>query len=62
MKKILCGRVAALVVTHEDRLLRFGVDLMRYLCRFKKENGIIYVYERKHRYEIDERAGCRCRS
>ena len=36
LKKILCGRVAAVVVTHEDRLLRFGVDLMRYLCRFMK--------------------------
>ena len=36
LKKILSGRVATLVVTHEDRLLRFGVDLVRYLCRFMK--------------------------
>lgn len=36
LKKLLCGKIAALVVTHEDRLLRFGVDLVRYLCRFMK--------------------------
>ena len=24
------------MVTHEDRLLRFGVDLIRHLCRFVK--------------------------
>ena len=34
LKKLLSGKVATLVVTHEDRLLRFGVDLVRYLCRF----------------------------
>ena len=34
MNKLLSGKVATLIVTHEDRLLRFGVDLVRHLCRF----------------------------
>ena len=36
MTKLLFGKIARLVVTHEDRLLRFGVDLIRHLCRFVK--------------------------
>ena len=36
LRKILKGKVASLVVTHEDRLLRFGVDLVRDVCRFVK--------------------------
>ena len=32
MRLILDGRVAKLVVLHEDRLLRFGVPLVRFLC------------------------------
>ena len=36
LTKLLFGNIARLVVTHEDRLLRFGVDLIRHLCRFVK--------------------------
>ena len=36
LTRLLRGKVARLVVTHEDRLLRFGVDLIRHLCRFVK--------------------------
>ncbi len=36
LRKILNRKVSALMVTHEDRLLRFGVDLMRDVCRFVK--------------------------
>ena len=36
MRLILDGRVAKLVVLHEDRLLRFGVPLVRFLCERMK--------------------------
>ena len=36
MRLILAGRVAKLVVLHEDRLLRFGVPLVRFLCERMK--------------------------
>lgn len=36
LRKLLSGSVSTLVVTHEDRLLRFGVELIRYLCRHVK--------------------------
>ena len=32
LRLLLDGRVAKLVVLHEDRLLRFGVPLVRFLC------------------------------
>ena len=36
LTKLLFGKIARLVVTHEDRLLRFGVDFIRHLCQFVK--------------------------
>ncbi len=36
MRLILDGHVAKLVVLHEDRLLRFGVPLVRFLCERMK--------------------------
>ena len=33
IKAILSGEVARLVITHKDRLLRFGHELIFYLCR-----------------------------
>ena len=36
LTKRLFGKIARLVVTHEDRLLRFGVDFIRHLCQFVK--------------------------
>ena len=36
MRLILDGRVSKLVVLHEDRLLRFGVPLVRFLCERMK--------------------------
>lgn len=36
LRKLLKGKISTLMVTHEDRLLRFGVDLVRDVCRFMK--------------------------
>ena len=33
MRQLLDGRIGKLTVVHEDRLLRFGVDLIRQVCR-----------------------------
>ena len=33
VRQLLEGRIAGLTVVHEDRLLRFGVDLIRQICR-----------------------------
>ena len=33
LKQLLRGNIGQLVVTHEDRLLRFGVELIRLICR-----------------------------
>lgn len=33
VRQLLEGRIAGLTVVYEDRLLRFGVDLIRQICR-----------------------------
>ena len=42
LRRLLDGRVSTLVVLHEDRLLRFGVGLIRFICsRMRTELRVV---------------------
>ncbi|MDO5532666.1 IS607 family transposase [Sutterella sp.] len=42
LRRLLDGHVSTLVVLHEDRLLRFGVGLIRFICsRMKTELRVV---------------------
>ena len=36
LKNIILGQVSRIIVTYKDRLLRFGTEILSYLCRLKK--------------------------
>ena len=52
LRKLLDNKIAVLTVLHEDRLLRFGVDLLRFICgRMKTE---LRVVEKKTALSFEE--------
>jgi putative resolvase len=52
LDRISEGTIATLVVTHKDRLVRFGLDLVEWLCR--KYGTAILVLDQAHSTDQDE--------
>ena len=41
MRLLLGGQIRTLVLTHDDRLLRFGTELIYILCRWVKTSVVV---------------------
>ena len=41
LKYLLSGNIRSLTVIHEDRLLRFGVGLIKFICQWMKTEFVV---------------------
>ena len=41
LKYLLSGSIRRLTVIHEDRLLRFGVGLIKFICKWTKTDFVV---------------------
>jgi len=55
LKKIIMGKVSRIIVTYKDRLLRFGTEIITYLCKLKKIE-LITLHSRKESNYYEELA------
>lgn len=53
MDAILCGDVGRLVLTHKDRLLRFGAELIFALCEAREVEVVIINAGQETTFEED---------
>ena len=48
IKDIILGKITQIIVSYEDRLLRFGIELLKQICKIM-EVKIIVVNEKKEK-------------
>lgn len=53
MRLLLGGQIRTLVLTHDDRLLRFGTELIYILCRWVKTSVVVLDDSAKEPFETE---------
>ena len=53
MRLLLGGQIRTLVLTHDDRLLRFGTELIYILCRWVKTSVVVLDESAEESFETE---------
>ena len=53
LKYLLSGNIRRLTVIHEDRLLRFGVGLIKFICQWTKTEFVVVDPKEVVTFEVE---------
>ena len=51
LRGIILGKISRIIITYKDRLLRFGTEILSYICKLKNIEIIIICQQQQKSYQ-----------